>query len=218
MPDISAIAGAISALNGMKDIAQAMITLRDAKALQAKVIEFNNAIIDAQAKILLANEERTALLQRVSDLEKQLSKLETWETEKQRYQLADIGGGTFAFALKELMSSGEPPHYICANCYDQNKKSRLHRTQLPGGGNLITCAGCGTKLIVQHGYTAPSYAISAAEQARLALEPCPLCDGGRLKITASEADDTFAFAGVQRRTLTCDKCGHIESRLHDPNK
>ena len=70
MPDMSAIAGAISALSGVKNIAQAMIALHDVKAVQAEVVKFNDAIIDAQSKILLANEERAALLQRVRDLKK----------------------------------------------------------------------------------------------------------------------------------------------------
>src|SRR5580700_6298786 len=218
MPDISAISAAISALNGAKDIAQSMISLHDRKAFQAKLLEFQGKLIDANNAALAAQDERTALLQRVGDLEKEIARLKTWVTEKQRYQLTDIGDGTFAYAIKESMSGGEPPHYICTNCYEQAKKSILNSTRLPGGGNLLTCASCSTKLIIRHGYAPPSYVSSPQDKARLALEPCPICEGGRLKVTASAPDDTFEFAGLQRRTLTCDRCGHTESRLHDPNK
>ncbi|MET3972701.1 hypothetical protein ACT4MK_08590 [Bradyrhizobium barranii] len=47
MVDISAITGAITALKGANDIAQAMIGLRDAAAFQSKLIEFQNKILEA---------------------------------------------------------------------------------------------------------------------------------------------------------------------------
>lgn len=48
-------------------------------------------------------------------------------------------------------------------------------------------------------------------------EACPMCNEGRMKIAASRAHPQFGFAGVQERTLKCDKCGHSEKRLHDPS-
>lgn len=47
-------------------------------------------------------------------------------------------------------------------------------------------------------------------------EACPLCGDGRLKVVASRAHPHFGFAGVQERTLKCDKCGHAETRRFDP--
>src|ERR1039458_8780548 len=61
MPDLSTIGAALTSFNTLKNIAQTMIGLHDRQALQVKVIEFNNAIIDAQTKVFLVNEERTAL-------------------------------------------------------------------------------------------------------------------------------------------------------------
>jgi hypothetical protein len=48
MVDVSAIAGAASALKGATDIAQALIGLRDAQAMQAKIMELNSKILEAQ--------------------------------------------------------------------------------------------------------------------------------------------------------------------------
>lgn len=59
MPDISTIAAALSSFNVLKNIAQSMIALRDSQAMQAKIIEFNGAMIDAQTKIFAVNEERS---------------------------------------------------------------------------------------------------------------------------------------------------------------
>lgn len=48
-------------------------------------------------------------------------------------------------------------------------------------------------------------------------ESCPICSEGRMKIASSREHPHFGFAGVQERTVKCDKCGHAEKRLFDPN-
>lgn len=48
-------------------------------------------------------------------------------------------------------------------------------------------------------------------------EACPICAEGRMKVVASKPHPHFSFAGVQERTIKCDKCNHSEKRMHDPN-
>ena len=88
------------------DISKAMIGLRDAQAVQAKVIVLNTMILEAQGSALSANEERSALIDRIRKLETELAGLKAWEAEKQRYQLKDFGGGTFAYELKQEEARG----------------------------------------------------------------------------------------------------------------
>ena len=49
---------------------------------------------------------------------------------------------------------------------------------------------------------------------------CPICETGRMKVTASRPHPQFAFAGVQERTATCQNpsCNHTERQYYDPNK
>ena len=47
-------------------------------------------------------------------------------------------------------------------------------------------------------------------------ESCPICGEGRMKIASSREHPHFGFAGVQERTLKCEKCGHTEKRNFDP--
>jgi hypothetical protein len=61
MPDMLAIAQALNALRAAKDIAEAMIGLRDTAAFQGKLIEFQSKIIDANNAAFSAQEERGAL-------------------------------------------------------------------------------------------------------------------------------------------------------------
>jgi hypothetical protein len=47
----------------------------------------NTAIIELQEKILSAQAEQSELIETIGDLKKRVTELETWEAEKQRYEL-----------------------------------------------------------------------------------------------------------------------------------
>jgi hypothetical protein len=51
---------------------------------------------------------QSALLDRVRHLEEEKAKLEAWEAEKQRYELANPERGFYAYILKPGMENGEP--------------------------------------------------------------------------------------------------------------
>lgn len=152
MSDMTAIAQALNSFNALKNIAHALIGLRDAQALQAKIIEFNGQLIDAQTKIFAVNEERSTLIERVAALENQVTDLEAWEAEKQRYELKAIAGGSYAYALKEEAQGAEPSHKICANCYQRDKKSILQqepRSGWFGPSPHLVCPECKTVFAAQ---------------------------------------------------------------------
>jgi DNA-directed RNA polymerase subunit RPC12/RpoP len=151
MPDMGAIAAALSSLKAAKDIAESMIGLRDGAAFQAKLIEFQFKLIDANNAAFAAQDERTALLQRISELEKEVADFETWETEKQRYQLVAPAPNVMAYAIKEAVRGSEPPHYLCANCFTQRKKSFLNQHIRGQYYDEYLCATCGEKLIIDKG-------------------------------------------------------------------
>jgi len=147
MVDVTAIAGALASLKAAKDIAQAMVGLRDAQTFQEKLIEFQSRILDAQSSAFAAQEERTTLIERVRELERQVADFETWKTEKQRYELVDIGGGTFAYIVKAAMRGTEPPHYVCTNCFHDGKAAILQHVRA-NIGHVIACPSCKTKTVI----------------------------------------------------------------------
>ena len=72
MVDMTAITAVAASLNAAKEITKAMIGLRDAALIQGKVIELNSTILDAQSSAFAANDERSALIEQVRDLEKEI--------------------------------------------------------------------------------------------------------------------------------------------------
>jgi hypothetical protein len=133
------ILAGIGAVKAAYDMAKALKDINDATVR-------NRAVIELQEKILVAREAQTALLDRVSTLEKEMARFEAWEREKGRYKLTDFGGGTFAYLLKPEEANGEPPHRICATCYQKGQKSILQFSHNVEGQDWFECHGCGTRL------------------------------------------------------------------------
>jgi len=108
------------------DIAKGLISLHTMAEVQGKAIELNEKIIDAQHRIFEANATQSELVERIRELEGQIARMKDWDTQKQRYQMACPHMGSFVYALKRAVSDGEPPHYLCANCFKQGKPSILN--------------------------------------------------------------------------------------------
>ena len=124
--DMGQIASAVSSLKVAGDLAVGLVNLKTMAEVQAKAIELNQKIISAQHDIFAANATQSVLIERVRELEGQIAVMKAWDTEKQRYKLASPETGALVYALQRVMSNGEPPHYLCANCFKQGRPSILN--------------------------------------------------------------------------------------------
>ena len=111
---VAEVFAGIGALKTAFDLAKGLKDIDDATRRNAAVIEL-------QEKILSAQQSQSALIETVSDLEKEVTALKTWEADKARYELKALAPSVVAYALKDSMSNGEPPHDLCANCYAAEK-------------------------------------------------------------------------------------------------
>lgn len=100
----------LSALKTAFDIAKGLKDINDASIR-------NSAVIELQEKILSAQQSQFALAEKIGNLEKEVARLEAWDTDKQRYELKDVGLGSLAYVVKEMMRESEPPHQIRTACY-----------------------------------------------------------------------------------------------------
>lgn len=138
-----------SALSGLSNLGKAIAEATDASQRRAQLIEFQDAIINANTMIASVQQQNLSLLREKDDLEKQIVQLKNWDAEKQRYALVSIFEGTASvIAMKESISNGEPPHWLCPNCFQSGKKSFLHpyredRQPLRFG---VSCSACPTKI------------------------------------------------------------------------
>lgn len=141
------VAETIAGLGAIKtafDMSKTLQNIHDAVAHDRAVIELQKEILSAQAV-------QATLLQRVSDLEKEVVQLKDWDADKKRYQLANIGNGVVALVLKPAMSNGEAMHYLCADCAAKGQKSYLQPHIRGPYYEQYKCAGCGFEVGIDKG-------------------------------------------------------------------
>ena len=130
---VAEVFGGISAFKAMFDMAKSLKDINDTAVR-------NGAIVELQEQILGAQVAQAALLERVNYLEKEVARFEEWEIQKQRYELKEIGRGAFVYALKEHPEPTEPPHFLCANCFQKGQIAILQtETRFPGRCEVLMC-------------------------------------------------------------------------------
>ena len=113
-----ALAG-LSALKTAFDMAKGLKDIDDA-------VRRNAAVIELQEKILSAQQAQAALVEQVGKLEKEVANLKAWDAvEREKYELKEVDPGALAYVLKPDANKAEPPHWLCATCYGDRKKSFL---------------------------------------------------------------------------------------------
>jgi hypothetical protein len=150
MPDLLAIAQGLNALKATTDIIKAMVGLRDAAQILEKTVELNQKILTVQGALADAQTEQTVLIQTIREREEEIARLKAWETEKKRYDLKDIAGGqgAFAYVIKPEMQGADPPHCICADCYENGEKRILQRTTtMAPDGYTLFCTKCKNRIL-----------------------------------------------------------------------
>jgi len=141
---VAEVFASVSAFKTMFDLAKALKDINDA-AIR------NGAVIELQEQILAAQQAQTAAMERISELEKQSARFETWEDEKQKYTLTRPSPGTVAYILKNDASKPEPSQLLCANCFEHGAKSYLQaERRYPGATHTLACHECGSDIYV-HG-------------------------------------------------------------------
>jgi hypothetical protein len=140
--DIASLQAAWTGLSAAGTIAKGLVNLNTMAEVQAKAIELNDKIIAAQNSMFAAQATQAELIANISELEKELVRVKAWERQKQRYKLISPWPGRAVYALKESMSEGEPPHWICANCYENGKRSILQARHQRGQWASIECQSC----------------------------------------------------------------------------
>ena len=133
----------IGAFKAMMEMARALKDMDNAMSRR-------DVVIALQEKIFAGNAAYSELLERKDDLEKEVVRLKDWEAKKARYELVELFDGALGFAVKDVMRRGEPFHYICPACYQQNKKSILQGATGSFGDHTLACPACRLKVV--HSY------------------------------------------------------------------
>lgn len=136
-----------AAIQGTKtaiELVKAAHGLSNYSELLTAVTAVQIKLTDAIASELESQEKQAMLAERVRELEKQISEIESWKNQIQRYMLFQFPTGVLAYALKPEQKNGEPVHYLCTACVDKKKK-----TTLQPECRILYCPECKTKIATE---------------------------------------------------------------------
>jgi hypothetical protein len=136
---VGEIFASLGAIKTAFDMAQGLSNIHDAAVR-------DRAIIELQKEILAAQAAQFALVEQVDTLEKEVIKFETWEAEKKKWELKDLGRGALAYMLKPDCRGTEPPHWACTNCYGNRRISIIQHIRIRGEGREFSCPSCHSSL------------------------------------------------------------------------
>jgi hypothetical protein len=151
---VAEIGAAVSGIKATLDIVKAMTGLRDAEAFRSKSIELQTSILDSLDQAIAAREAYSEQLERVRILEAEVSALKDWGKERDKYEMKSVGQGSTVYMLKPEARNGEPPHWLCPNCFARGKKSFFS-----GTGTMVlrrwsyVCADCKTSIAAEESPT-----------------------------------------------------------------
>jgi hypothetical protein len=81
------ITTAISSIKGAVDILKSLAGLRDGEAIRSKTAELYSVILESYEKAIAAREAQTTMIDRVNELEEEITRLKAWDGEKDCYEL-----------------------------------------------------------------------------------------------------------------------------------
>lgn len=158
---LAEISAGLSSMKAAKDVLQAFNGVQTAVAVQEVKFTLQGLILDAQQGLFSAQEAQSSDARKIADLEQEIVRLKDWSADKQRYEAVDAGRGTITYTPKAGMENGEPAHWLCANCFNQGRKSFLqfkgHEPKTIGGPtSKFGCDGCKGSIVVSWGATPDS--------------------------------------------------------------
>lgn len=151
MMDITIFSSVASGLNQVYHSTKALLDLKVETETAVKINALAGQVGDLMGKFIAAQSAHMECQEKAMNLEKEVTRLKTFETEKQRYVMQKIGENSFAYALKPEAAGEEPLHHICANCYADGYKSVLQFNRYHGNFSVLVCPRCKAETLTPHG-------------------------------------------------------------------
>jgi hypothetical protein len=148
-------AGALGALKAAADLSKSLIDAIGAGKLREQAYGLHGEILGAYQSAIAAREAEAALKERVRDLETEIARLKTWDGGAGRYKLQQLGNTALAYVYQGDSDGAEPPHWLCATCFDKRQKGYLVGTGRALGNhgaslNVWQCQTCKASIQVHY--------------------------------------------------------------------
>lgn len=133
--EMTSIVAALNGLNTAKDILSGVLGAKIGAEVREKVAEVVDRFGVAQDAMYELREELFRLQSENQSLRNRLADVDSWNKRFAQYSLAKTIGGAVVY-----VSNGEPVHYACPSCVNQQQIQILQDNRTMSG--KYRCAGC----------------------------------------------------------------------------
>jgi hypothetical protein len=153
--DMSTLVSAGQSFAAMKNIASALVDIRDYTKLAAMQADLLKQIVDAQGAMFEVQATLQAQLQEIGTLKAEIANLKKAAAERESYALYEICPGSFVYRSQLPVTPTTPMHYVCQPCFDKGVKGVLEVADLHMRGRTATCPVCERMISLRHGPPQP---------------------------------------------------------------
>jgi hypothetical protein len=140
------IAEILTSLKTGGDILKTIAGLRDTKAIRAEVDNLREVQFRVSSGVATIHQEYLAMAESNRVMREELEQRGRWAVEKQRYELYRFAAGIYVWAIKPAAQGADPFHALCAQCFEQDRKSILQVRDRPFGMASAICLACKSEL------------------------------------------------------------------------
>ncbi|MBT2131196.1 hypothetical protein [Aliiroseovarius lamellibrachiae] len=151
MTDISSIISMVSGgATGLLTSTQIVQNLQEIfSGRKPDLVAAEKLLLSLYKELNQAERNQMSLERALAGLEKELKAADRFAHEAARYELTQTDMGGRVYALKKDDPSGEPPHEICADCFERSEKRILQPSTEKR--NTLVCNTCGSKVFKDDG-------------------------------------------------------------------
>lgn len=147
---IAELLSAYQGLKSAKDIADGIHALDTRVEVQTRATQLLGIISDLQGTLLDMQTQMAAMAQRNAELEQRLLQMQHWQREETRYRLHRTDAGGFVYRYQGGADGrDEPPHELCADCYQKGIKSILQAAGTADWHLVAKCQACGAQVLIE---------------------------------------------------------------------
>lgn len=155
MDPLTTIAAAQQSFKAVLGIARATTSAVVDHEVKAKLIEIQEGILDAQAKLGDAQAERLDLLHQVAELKEKVRAFETAKAALDGYVMHELAPGIKVFKSKPDAGHAME-HFACPRCYSGGAIGIIQQGVLASGRTRWSCSVCDFQVVTGKGRPMPS--------------------------------------------------------------
>lgn len=144
----SEVSAALASLKAAFDILKGMNSLNIDVSVKQQTTELLSSLIAVQSGMLSLQTEYQKLLESNEDLRQQIVQSEQWEETESHYDLRKTTLGGIVRAPNAKHPRPDPLYWLCANCFENKKKSILQKSSW-GDHDPLFCPSC--KIVIHLG-------------------------------------------------------------------